>query len=54
MKNSMQIFIVFWMMVIINGFIFDKPKDLYTLCTCILACTFWIVKTIEENNDNPR
>ena len=48
MKNSTAILITFSFMVIINGFLVDSPKDLYTLCTCILACTFWIVKTLEQ------
>jgi hypothetical protein len=48
MKNSTAILITFSLMVIINGFLLDKPKDLYTLCTCIFVCTFWIVKTLEE------
>lgn len=49
MKNSTMILIVFWMMIIINNFLLDKPKDLFILCTCILACTFWITNTIEDN-----
>ena len=50
MKNSSYILMSFILIMIIHVFEFKINSN--TIYPLILACTYWIVKTLEDNKGN--